>query len=183
MQLPIISLPERITNYEAVKTPAVKPMSCSQMIWPRSYWFKKNQRLADPCLIGLPHCYLIDWANALVPPTPFQGCRNGNAMAIYPETSPCGNRCICRRFATCPALQLLPVALERLAGKAGFGRFAGGQMAGLNAFKNRWLGHVAARVVASCLGKACRRVWRVWSVWRRANSRLWTPLKTDGWGM
>ena len=33
-----------------------------------------------------------------------------------------------------------------------------GQTAGSNALKNRWLGHVAARVVASCVGKACGRV-------------------------
>ena len=48
---------------------------------------------------------------------------------------------------------------ERLVGGFGwFGAFEGGQMAGLKAVKNRWLGHVAARVVASCLGKACGRV-------------------------
>ena len=51
---------------------------------------------------------------------------------------------------------LLPVALERPA--EGFVTFEGGQTAGSNALKNRWLGHVAARVVASCLGKACGRV-------------------------
>ena len=38
------------------------------------------------------------------------------------------------------------VAVERPAG--GFGRFEGGQTAGLNALKNRWLGRVAARVAA-----------------------------------
>ena len=46
--------------------------------------------------------------------------------------------------------ELLPVAWERLAG--GFEGFGGGQTAGSNAPKNRWLGHVAARVVAGCLG-------------------------------
>ena len=35
--------------------------------------------------------------------------------------------------------------MERL---EGFGGFEGGQTAALNALKNRWLGHVAARVVA-----------------------------------
>ena len=60
------------------------------------------------------------------------------------------------------------VAVERPAG--GFGGFEGGQTAGLNALKNRWLGRVAARVAVerpaggfgacsceSCLGKACAR--------------------------
>ena len=49
---------------------------------------------------------------------------------------------------------------------------------GSNAFENRWLGHVAARVVASCLGKPCGRVWsvcRVWRVWGRANGSLERP--------
>ena len=36
------------------------------------------------------------------------------------------------------------VAVDRLAG--GFGGFEGGQTAGLNALKNRWLGCLAARV-------------------------------------
>jgi len=40
------------------------------------------------------------------------------------------------------------VAVERPAeGFGGFGGFEGGQAAGLNALKNRWLGRVAARVV------------------------------------
>ena len=51
-----------------------------------------------------------------------------------------------------------------MGGFGGFGAFEGGQMAGLNAFKNRWLGHATARVAATCLGKACGKVWRVWSV-------------------
>ena len=68
--------------------------------------------------------------------------------------------------------ELLPVALERPAeGFEAFERFEGGQTAGSNPLKNRWLG-VAARVVASCLGKAGGRVWSVWAVWRRANGRL-----------
>ena len=46
--------------------------------------------------------------------------------------------------------------------------------AGSNALKNRWLGHVAARGVASCLGKAYGRVWRVRG---RANGRLERPEK------
>ena len=59
----------------------------------------------------------------------------------------------------------------------GFGGFEGGQTAGFNALKNRWLGRVAARVAVerpaggfgacsckSCRGKACRRVWGVWRV-------------------
>ena len=63
--------------------------------------------------------------------------------------------------------------MERPAG--GFGGLEGGQTAGLNALKNRWLGRVAARVAVerlaggfgacsceSCRGKACGRVWRVW---------------------
>ena len=33
-----------------------------------------------------------------------------------------------------------------------FEGFEGGQTAGSNALKERWLGHVAARVVAGCLG-------------------------------
>ena len=48
------------------------------------------------------------------------------------------------------------VGLERPA--AGFAGFEGGQTAASNAVKNTWLGHVAARVVASCLGKACGSV-------------------------
>ena len=52
--------------------------------------------------------------------------------------------------------ELLPVALERHA--EGFEGFEGGQTAGSNTLKNRRLEHVAARVVASCLGKACGRV-------------------------
>ena len=65
------------------------------------------------------------------------------------------------------------VAVERPAGGfGGFGRFEGGQTAGLNALKNRWLGRVAVRVAVerlpcsceSCRGKACGRVWRVWKV-------------------
>ena len=37
--------------------------------------------------------------------------------------------------------------MERLAGGfGGFGGLEGGQTAGLNALKNRWLGRVAARV-------------------------------------
>ena len=44
------------------------------------------------------------------------------------------------------------VALERPA--AGFARSDVGQTAASNAVKNTWLGHVAARVVASSLGKA-----------------------------
>ena len=73
------------------------------------------------------------------------------------------------------------VAVERLAegfgGFGGFGGFKGGQTAGLNALKNRWLGRVAARVAVerpaggfgacsceSCRGKACGKVWRVWRV-------------------
>ena len=39
----------------------------------------------------------------------------------------------------------------------GFEGFEGGQTAGSNVLKNRWLGHVAARVVASCLGKFLER--------------------------
>ena len=40
------------------------------------------------------------------------------------------------------------VAVERPAEEfGGFGGFEGGQAAGLNALKNRWLGRVAARVV------------------------------------
>ena len=58
--------------------------------------------------------------------------------------------------------ELLPVAWERLAEAfeafEGFEGFEGGQTTGSNVLKNRWLGHVAARVVASCLGKACGRV-------------------------
>ena len=50
----------------------------------------------------------------------------------------------------------MPVALERPAegfeAFEGFEGFLGGQAGGSNALKNRWLGHVAARVVASCLG-------------------------------
>ena len=43
----------------------------------------------------------------------------------------------------------LPVAWERPAGGfEGFEAFEGGQTAGSNALKNRWLGCVAARVVA-----------------------------------
>ena len=67
------------------------------------------------------------------------------------------------------------VAAERLAGWfGGFGRFEGGQTAGLNALKKRWLGRLAARVALerlaggfgacsceSCSGKVCRRAWRV----------------------
>ena len=60
--------------------------------------------------------------------------------------------------------ELLPVALERPA--EGFEGFEGGQTAGSNTLKKRRLGHVAARVVASCLGNEARM-----------------PLKTDGWGM
>ena len=52
--------------------------------------------------------------------------------------------------------ELLPVALERPA--EGFEGFEGGQTARSDALKNRWLEHVAARIVASCLGKACGRV-------------------------
>ena len=48
--------------------------------------------------------------------------------------------------------------LERLAGGfGGFGAFEGGQPAGLNAFKHRRLGHVAARVFT---GKACGKSLR-----------------------
>ena len=55
--------------------------------------------------------------------------------------------------------ELLPVAVKRPAeGFDAFEGFEGGQTAGSNARKNRLLGHVAARVVASCLGKACGRV-------------------------
>ena len=51
------------------------------------------------------------------------------------------------------------VALERLAGGfEAFEGFEGGETAGSNVLKNRWLGHVAARVVASCLGKASGKV-------------------------
>ena len=51
------------------------------------------------------------------------------------------------------------VALERpAAGFAGFAGFDGGQTAASIAVKNAWLGRVAARVVASCLGKACGNI-------------------------
>ena len=54
--------------------------------------------------------------------------------------------------------ELLPVAWQERPAE-GFEAFEGlGKTAGSNALKNRWLGHVAARVVASCLGKACGRV-------------------------
>ena len=43
----------------------------------------------------------------------------------------------------------------------GFEGFEGGQTAGSNVLKNRWLGHVAARVVASCLGKFLERLAEV----------------------
>ena len=56
--------------------------------------------------------------------------------------------------------------MERPAGElGGFGRCEGGQTATLNALKNRWQGHVAARVVA--LERPTRgfgafgRFWRV----------------------
>ena len=69
----------------------------------------------------------------------------------------------------------------------GFGGFEGGQMAGLNAFKSRWLGHVAARVVASCL---CQLPWKGQREGLEGLERLkagkrqgWRPLKADGWGM
>ena len=68
--------------------------------------------------------------------------------------------------------EVLAVAWERPAG--GFGAFGSRQTAGLNALQNRWLGHVAARGVATCLGKACGRVW---SVRGRANGRLERPSK------
>ena len=55
--------------------------------------------------------------------------------------------------------------------REGFGGCEGGQMAGLNALKNRWLVLVAARVAVerpsggfgacNCGGKACGRVWVV----------------------
>ena len=58
--------------------------------------------------------------------------------------------------------KLFPVGLERLAegfeGIEAFEGFEGGQTAGSNALKNRWQEHVAAKVVTSCLGKACGRV-------------------------
>ena len=55
--------------------------------------------------------------------------------------------------------ELLPVALERPAKVFdALEGFEGGQTAGSRVLRNRWLGHVAARVVASCVGKACGRV-------------------------
>ena len=86
--------------------------------------------------------------------------------------------------------------MERPAGGfGGFGGFEGGQTAGLNALKNRWLGGVAARVAverpaggfggfesgqtaglnapkkqmpAACSCESCRgkACGRVWRVWR-----------------
>jgi len=57
--------------------------------------------------------------------------------------------------------------------REGFGGFEGGQMAGLNGLKNRWLVRVASRVAVerpaggfgacSCREKACGRVWMVWT--------------------
>ena len=43
--------------------------------------------------------------------------------------------------------EVLPVAWERLA--EGFGGFGGGQTAGSNALKNRWLGYVAADAIVA----------------------------------
>ena len=61
--------------------------------------------------------------------------------------------------------------LGRVAARSG--GFEGGQMAGLNALKKRCLVRVAARVAlerpaggfgaCSCRGKACGRVWMVWT--------------------
>ena len=76
--------------------------------------------------------------------------------------------------------ELLPVAMERLA--EGFEGLEGGQTAGSNALKNRWLGHVAVRVVASSW-KGLRKGLRGLRGLRAGKRQARTPLKTDGWGM
>ena len=71
--------------------------------------------------------------------------------------------------------ELLPVALEKPA-EVSEG-FEGGQTASSNAFKNRWLGHVAARFVVR-VGNACRRDWTEGFEgfeWGRGNGRLERP--------
>ena len=64
--------------------------------------------------------------------------------------------------------------MERPAGGfGGFGGFEGGQTAGLNALKNRWLGRVAARVAWErpagrlCRG-SCRGAFEAFEAWQTA---------------
>ena len=66
-------------------------------------------------------------------------------------------------------------AFEAFEGFEGFEWFEGRQAAGSNTLKNRWLSHVAARVVASCIGKAGGNFWGVWKVSGRAVGRLELP--------
>ena len=74
--------------------------------------------------------------------------------------------------------ELLPVALERLA--EGFEAFEGGQTAGSNALKNRWLGR-------GCESRCCQLPWKGLreglSRLRAGKRQARTPLKTDGWGV
>ena len=81
--------------------------------------------------------------------------------------------------------QLLPVAWERPAGGLeAFEAFEGGQTAGSNTLKNRWLGHVAARVVAMQLPwKGLREGLKRLKGLRAGKRQARTPLKTDDWGM
>ena len=76
---------------------------------------------------------------------------------------------------------LLPVALERPAeGFEAFERFEGGQTAGSNALKNRWLG----RGCESCCQlpwKGLRKGLKRLSGLRAGKRQARTPLKTDGW--
>ena len=109
-----------------------------------------------------------------MPPTPL--CRGGRAGSVNKtrgEVKTIINDHIPSR--------LLPVAWERLAG--GFEALQGAQPVGSNAPKNRWLGHVAARVVASCLRKACGRVLNGFKGSGAGKPQARRPLKTDGWGM
>ena len=54
-----------------------------------------------------------------------------------------------------------------------------GQTAALNAVKNRWLRHVAARDVGSCLGKAAEG----FGAFGGGQAAALNALKTDAWGM
>ena len=73
--------------------------------------------------------------------------------------------------------ELLPVALERPA--EGLKRLRAGKRQARTPLKTDGWG-VAARVVASCLGKACGRVWSVWRLelaWKGLHCRFHVPRR------